>query len=120
MKFIKNIIYPKQPNYFMFLFGIFLSINTLKALGSEGKFYSKKNHKNYDFEQIYFQNSISYSEYDEVEGQLKSFFGLNSDLSKNNYYPDLNIIYSSEAVREIYRSKLNDMIEEEFIYKLEK
>ena len=117
MEFFKN---NKQIKYYIILLGVFLSINSPKSLASENKLYFGENNKYFDFEQVYFQNSIPYCEYDDIEGQLKSFFGLNSDLSKNNYYPDLNIIYSSDDVREIYRSKLNDMIEEEFIYKLEK
>ena len=120
MKFFKNITYLKRPENFLFLFGFFLSINSLKTLASEHKFDFRKNKKTYDFEEVYFQNSIPYSEYDSLDGQFKSFFGLKSDFSETNYYPDLSIISDSDAIRSIYRSKLNDMIVDENIYKMKR
>lgn len=121
MEFFKN---NKQIKYYIILLGVFLSINSPKSLASENKLYFGENNKYFDFEQVYFQNSIPYSEYDSLEGQIKSFFGLRSELSKTNYYPnyypDLIIISDSDSIREIYRSKLNDMIEFESIYKLKK
>ena len=117
MEFFKN---NKQIKYYIILLGVFLSINSPKSLASENKLYFGENNKYFDFEQVYFQNSIPYSEYDSLDGQIKSFFGLRSEMSKTNYYPDLIIISDSDSIREIYRSKLNDMIEFESIYKLKK
>lgn len=105
-----NITYPKRSKYYIFLFVAFLLMTSIKVLASEDKLYVRKNQKTYDFEQVYFQDSIPYSEYDSSDGQLKSFFGLKSNLSENSYYPDLNLITDSEALRAIYRSKLNDMM----------
>ena len=117
MEFFKN---NKQIKYYIILLGVFLSINSPKSLASENKLYFGENNKYFDFEQVYFQNSIPYSEYDSLDGQIKSFFGLRSEMSKTNYHPDLIIISDSDSIREIYRSKLNDMIEDRFIYKLKK
>ena len=109
MKFL-IVNYPKKPKYYIFLFGAFILINSLKVLASEDKLHIGKNNETYDFEQVYFQNSIPYGKYDNLYGQLNSFFGLNSDISETSYYPDLKIISDSNALRAIYRSKLNDMI----------
>ena len=116
MDFLKNINHSRRNNYCIFLFGLLLLMNSLKAFASEDRL----NQKSYNFEVIYFQNSIPYSEYDGFYGQFKSFFGLNNDFSETSYYPDLSIISDSDNVREIYKSKLNDMIVDESIYKLKK
>ena len=120
MEFFKNRQYSQSLKFYMSLFGLFLLINSVKASESEDNFYSKIIQKSNDFEKVYFQNSISYGEYDSLDGQLKSFFGLNSDLSKTNYFPDLNIISSSDALRTNYKLKLNDMIINKSTYKLKK
>ena len=114
MEFLKGITYIKGPQYFVLLFGASFLMNPLKSLPYEDKFYSIKNNKSYDFEKVYFQNSLPYERYDTFSGQLKTFFGLNSEMSNFNNYPDLNIISDSEALREIYKSKLNDMIINEY------
>tara|TARA_A100001035_G_scaffold277094_1_gene273239 strand:+ start:834 stop:1187 length:354 start_codon:yes stop_codon:yes gene_type:complete len=110
MEFLKSLIYARGSKYGIFLFSILLLFNSLDALANQEKKYFRKNQKNYDFEQAYFQNSVPYYDYDSLNGQLKTFFGLEHDQSKNSYFPDLSIISDSEALRAIYRSKLNDMI----------
>ena len=120
MGFLEKKIYPKKNAYYILFFVVFLLTNSLKGLASENKMYFRKNQENNDFEKLYFQNSIPFDEYDSSSGQIKSFFGLKSDQSTTNYYPDLNIMSRSDALRAIYRSKLNDMIEDRFIYKLKK
>ena len=120
MELFKSINHLKGSKYYIFVWLFFLSMTTINALASEHKLYFRKNQRTFDFEEIYFQNSIPYDEYDSLDGQFKSFFGLNSDQSLTNYYPDLNIISSSYDLRAIYRSKLNDMILGRFIYKLKK
>ncbi len=51
-----------------------------------------------------------------MESQLKIFFGRDSDASENIFYPDLSIISNSDSLREIYKSKLNDMAINEIQY----
>ena len=109
MEFFTDITFLKRSKYYIFLFGVFLFLNSVKALASENNFHSRRNQKTYDFEQVYFQNSIPFSEHDGVDGQLKTFFGLKNDLSRN-YYQDLTLINDSYDLREIYKLKLNDMI----------
>ena len=50
------------------------------------------------------------------ESQLKVFYGRDSDQSENIFYPDLSIIIVSDSLREIYKSKLNDMTTNDIIY----
>jgi hypothetical protein len=96
-------------------------MNNLKAYGSENKSYSFENiRKDVELEEIYKLKSIPYSRYDGIKGQLKTFFGLYSHKSEINNYPDLSIVNTSEAIREGYRLKINDMTIDKTIYKIEK
>ena len=120
MELFTNRKFLKRPKYYIFLFGFFLLINSGKALKSEDNSYLRKIQNTNNFEQVFFQNSITYDEYDSINGQLKSFFGLKADPSKASFYPDLNIISNSSSLRRIYKLKLNDMIIDKSIYKLKK
>ena len=109
-----------SKNYVYILMMIFL-INNLKAFGSENKSYSFQNiRKDAELEEIYRLKSIPYIKYDGLEGQLKTFFGLYSPKSEINNYPDLSIVNTSDAIREVYRLKINDMTINETIYKIRK
>ena len=100
---------------YLFIFTIFFMQNFI-AIGSEKKSNNITNQKDYQFEEIYFRNSIPFSEYDNLENQLKTFLGLNSVMSETNYYKDLSLTKDSENLRKIYRSILNDMIVKEKTY----
>ena len=109
-----------SKNYVYILMMIFL-INNLKAFGSENKSYSFQNiRKDAELEEIYRLKSIPFVKYDRLEGQLKTFFGLYSPKSEINNYPDLSIVNTSDAIREVYRLKINDMTINETIYKIRK
>ena len=94
-------------------------MNNLVAVGSENKSDFLNSNRENQFEKIYFQNSIQYNEYDKSTSQFKSFFGYEPDQSEIPYYPDLSIINDSDNIREIYRSKLNDMTINKIIYNIE-
>ena len=112
MKLIKKITNSEEFKRFIFVFVFFFFMNNLIAFGSENKsvFLRTKNSDN-KFEETYFKNSIPYHEYDNSENQLKIFFGRwrYPSGSGNIFYPDLSIISDSYSLREIYKSKLNDM-----------
>ena len=121
MKLFKKIIYYESFKNYISLFIVFFLFNNLIALGSDNKSYSFKIKKNYsELEEIYKIRSIPYSEYDELSTQLKTFFGLNSSQSETNNYPDLSIIDTSDAVREGYLLKLEDMTINKTNYKIKK
>ena len=121
MKLFKKIIYYESFKNYISLFIVFFLFNNLIALGSDNKSYSFKIKKNSsEVEEIYKIKSIPYSEYDELSTQLKTFFGLNSSQSETNNYPDLSIIDTSDAVREGYLLKLEDMTINKTNYKIKK
>ena len=96
-------------------------MNNLIALGSEQKSFSvKSNRVDIEFEKTFFENSIPYISYDNLENQLKTFFGKFSDQSENILYPDISIINSSDLLRELYKTKLNDMAINEINYNMNK
>ena len=113
MNLFKKITNFKKVKSYISVFIVFFFMNNLIAFGSENKsvFVKSKNIDN-EFEETFFKNSIPYSKYDNTESQLKIFFGKLRDLkrSENIFYPDLSIIKNSDSLREIYKSKLNDMI----------
>jgi len=120
MKSFKKLINTElTKNYIYILMMIFL-MNNLKVFGSENKTYPFQNRKDAELEEIYNLKSIPYSSYDGVGAQLKTFFGLYSSKSIINNYPDLSITNTSDAIREGYILKINDMTINKNNYKLEK
>ena len=121
MKSFKKLTNTELTKNYIYIFMIIFLMNNLKAFGSENKSYSFENiRKDVELEEIYKLKSIPYMRYDGVEGQLKTFFGLYSHKSEINNYPDLSIINTSEAIREGYRLKINDMTIDKTIYKIKK
>lgn len=110
MKSFSRVLNKEKFIKYTYICTFFFLMNNFIAFGSEEKLNNVgKNLKDYKFEEIYFLNSIPIEKYDNYENQLKTSWGLNSALSKNSYQ-DLSIMETSEALRKIYRSKLNDMI----------
>lgn len=121
MKLFKKIIYYELFKNYISLFIMFFLFNNLIAFGLDEKSYAVKNSQKYgEIEEIFKQKSIPYNEYDKLSNQLKTFFGLYSIQSDTNYYPDLSIIDTSEALRERYKLELEDMTINKTNYKLKK
>ena len=96
-------------------------MNNLVASESENKLDNlNNNYNNNQFEEKYFQDSITFNEYDSLESQLKIFFGRYFDSSENTFYPDLSIVKVSDSLREMYRFKLNEMAIDQIFYKIHK
>ena len=106
MKLFKKLTNPVKVKSFISAFIFFFLMNNIIAIGSE----NKSDFPDNKFEEIFFKNSIPYSAYDNLESQFEVFFGRNSDRNENIFYPDLSIISTSDSIREIYRSKFNDMV----------
>ena len=118
---LKTITQPEKVKKFISVFIVFFSINNLIVFGSDNKFnFNKNSSNNNEFEDKFFQNSITFNEYDDLESQLKLFFGREYDRSENSFYPDLSIIKVSDSLRQIYKSKLNDMTTNEIKYNIKK
>ena len=121
MNLLIKIINMKLFRNYISLFAIFFLMNNLTAFGSENKSHSPLTKQKYvELEEIFKLNDISYSEYDNLDNQLKIFFGLYSPKSDIYNYPDLAIIDISDAVREGYRLKLKDMTIKKTNYKIKK
>ena len=92
------------------LLTIFLFTNNISALASDKNSYIVNSlEKDNEFEKVLYQNSISYSEYDSYENQLRTFFGIDSIESEKSYFQDLSIMIESDSIRQLYKTKLNDM-----------
>ena len=119
MKLFNKITKPKKVKSYISVFIIFFFMNNLIAFGSENKsvFIKSKNIDN-EFEEAFFKNSIPFSKYDNSESQLKLFYGRwrNPNLTEDIFYPDFPITKNSDSLREIYKSKLNDMAINEIKY----
>tara|TARA_B100000123_G_C25522348_1_gene337273 strand:+ start:204 stop:581 length:378 start_codon:yes stop_codon:yes gene_type:complete len=110
MNLLKKIINLKFYKNYISLFAIFFLVNNLTAFGSENKSQSLlSKQRDIELEEIFKLNEIPYSEHDNLNNQLKIFFGLYSPKSDINNYPDLSIIDMSDALREGYRLKLKEM-----------
>ena len=121
MKLFKKIINIELNKNYIFLLIVFFLLNNLMAFGSDNKSNLIKNkHKSGELEEIYKLKSLSYSDYDNLGNQLKTFFGLYSQQSETNNYPDLSIIDTSDAIREGYILKLNNMTTHKTNYKIKK
>ena len=114
---IKNLY--KFINY-VSLFIILSSIGNTKVIGSGNKTDLEKSGFYYSqIDEIYSHYSIPYSEYDNLDKQLKTFFGLYNYKTDKSYYPDLSIINDSDYIRQIFKSHLNDMTTNKMIYNIE-
>ena len=110
MEIFKKILYSHNWKKYLIFYMSFFLINNLISHASQNKTYLKQGiEKDYDFEEIYFKNSIPFSKHDNFESQLKILFGIYSIPLDNSYYPDITIINDSDNIREIYKSKLNHM-----------
>ena len=121
MKLFKKLSNTELTRSYIYIFMMIFLMNNLKAFGSENKSYSfQNNQEGTELEGIYNLNSIQYSKYDSLSGQLKTFFGLYSPELEINNYPDLSIINTSDAIREGYILKINDMTINKTNYKIKK
>ena len=121
MKLFKKLTNKEITKNYIYIFMMIFLMNNLKAFGSENKSYPFQNiRKDAELEEIYRLKSIPFVKYDSLEGQLKTFFGLYSPKSEINNYPDLSIVNTSDAIREVYRLKINHMTINETIYKIRK
>ena len=111
-----------KPDLFLKFFIVlmnFYNINNLFALElDKNKYTFKEKENDLNFEKVYFQNSIPYQKYDSYKSQLKLIFGYSSFDPEKSFYPDSLIIDSSNSIRKLYKSKLDDMTIRKFLYNI--
>ena len=119
MRLFKNLF---QLNVFLKLFTVlitFYSINNLFALELDKNQYTLKLKENaFNFEKVYFQNSIPYQKYDSFKSQLELIFGYSSFEPEKSFYPDTLTIDLSNSIRKLYKSKLDDMTIRNLLYNI--
>ena len=119
MRLFKNLF---KPNLFLKVFTLlitFSNINNLFALEldkNQKRLRVKDN--SFNFEEVYFQDSIPYENYDSFNSQWKLIFGYSSFKPEKSFYPDSLIIDSSNSIRKLYKSKLDDMTIRKFLYNI--
>ena len=94
--------------------------NSMATTLGENLYLDKSKEIDHKLKKFYFQNDIEYGQYDEVESQLKIFFGYDSDDPEKSFYPDLLIINDSDYIRDLYGKKLKDMTINRKIYNINK
>jgi len=82
-------------------------LEVIKADENKHLFGDKQGQTN--LKEYYSQNVIKYSQYDNLESQLKIFFGFDPENLEMSFYPDLSIISDSDSIREMYKLKLENM-----------
>ena len=119
MRLFKNLF---KSDLFLKFFAVlitFYNINNLFAFElDKNKNTLKIKEKSFNFEKVYFKNSISYQKYDSFDSQLKLIFGYSSLKPEKSFYPDSLIIDSSNSIRKLYKSKLDDMTIRKFLYNI--
>ena len=110
MSLSKLISRSKDFKNFIFFFLMFFFINNLLvAKADEDKYIIINNQEENKLKEFYSQNTITFSNHDKLESQLKMFLGLDPENPDTSYYPDLLLIKDSDYVRDMYNLKLNEM-----------
>ena len=83
--------------------------NVLVANADENTYLLRNSQEENKLNEFYSLNSITYSQHDKLNSQLKMFFGFDPENPEISFYPDLSLIDDSDSVRVMYKLKLNDM-----------
>ena len=119
MRLFKNLFKPNLFLKFFTLLITFSNINNLFALELDKNQNTLKSKENrFNFEKVYFQNSIPFQKHDSFKNQFKLIFGYSSFEPEKSFYPDTVIIDSSNSIRKLYKSKLDDMTIRKFLYNI--
>ena len=121
MNLLKRIIYKVPVRNYGFLFLIlFVMNNSIAMTPGENSYSVNSEDINYKLKLFYSQKAIKYNHYDNLESQLKVFFGYDTANPDDTLYPDLTIINDSAYIRDLYGKKLNDMTINKKIYNMNK
>ncbi len=110
MNLFKMIFAPKHlKNYISFFLMLFFMNNLLVAKADENKYFIRNKQDENNLNELDANNAITFSNHDNLESQLKMFFGFDPENPEISFYPDLLIIQDSDSIRDMYKLKLNDM-----------
>ena len=82
----------------------------LVAKADESRYLIRNNQEENKLNDFYSHNAIPHTKHDELESQLKMFFGYDPENPETSFYPDLLLIQDSDNVRDMYKLKLNEML----------
>ena len=121
MNLFKRITSQESIGKYILLFlTFFLMNNSIATTRGVNLYLDKSKEIDHKLEEFHSQNEIEYGQYDELESQLKIFFGYHSDNPEKSFYPDLLIIKDSDYIRDLYGKKLKDMTINRKIYNISK
>ena len=115
------IFHSKYFKKFISLSVIFFFLNNLLvAKAVENTYLNKSSQEEDILNEFYSNNDLTYVEHDKLDSQLKLFFGFDPENPKTSFYADLSIIDDSVSIRDMYKSKLNDMTINKIIYSIDR
>lgn len=88
----------------------------LISKADENPYLNRVRQEENEFKEFDSHDLITFREYDNLDNQLKLFFGFDFENPQTSFYPDLTIINYSDYIRDMYKSKLNDMTTNKIIY----
>ena len=110
----------KSCKFINFSFGLFVNFflfNTTLIQSSEINSFSGSNRITENkFDQIYFNYSISFEDYDSYSSQFDNFFGMNYlGIENNRNFQDLSVSIDSKEIRDLYKMMLENITHSEKI-----
>ena len=114
MKLVKSLKYLKFSVGFFINFLIF---NTNIIESSEIKPFSESGRiTETEFDQIFFNYSIPFEDYDSYSSQFDNFFGMNYlGIENNRNFQDLSVSIDSKEIRDLYKMMLENITHSEKI-----
>ena len=110
MNFIKVISNSEHFKNYISIFLMFFVMNNLfVAEANENKYLMISIEEEIKLKEFHSENQITYSEHDNLNNQLKMFFGFDPENPETSFYPELLIIEDSDSVRNMYKLQLNEM-----------
>jgi hypothetical protein len=110
MDLSKLISHSENFKNFIFLFLMFFLINNLIVIkAGENKDLIRTSQEESKLREFYSHNVIKYADYDNIDSQIKMFFGFDSENPETSFYPDSLIMDYSNYIRDMYKLKLNDL-----------
>ncbi len=104
MEFVKSSRYLK---YLLFLFGTLIFNAGLVKSSDIKQFSGVEKITSNDFENVFYQNTVSFEDYDSYSNQFDNFFGMNYlEAEKKINFQDLSISVNSEKIRDLYEYML--------------
>ena len=104
MEFVKS---SRNLKYLLFLFGTLIFNAGLVKSSDIKQFSGVEKITSNDFENVFYQNTVSFDDYDSYSNQFDNFFGINYlEAEKKINFQDLSISVDSEKIRDLYEYML--------------